>query len=437
MPKGRVIVVGGGAAGLMAAGQAGECGAETLLLEKMARPGRKLRITGKGRCNVTNTAPLPEFLSHFANGRFLWQALARFSSSDLIAFLEELGVPTVTERGGRVFPASEQAQDVVDALVRWVRQQGVVLQARAPVEGLLVEGGRVIGVRASGGAHRVGQASGTLGPVYRADAVILATGGASYPATGSTGDGYRMAEAVGHTITPIRPALVPLETAGDVAARLQGLSLRNVTARALVDTKVQTEMFGEMLFTHFGVSGPIVLSMSGRIVDALRLGKRVTLVIDLKPALDEGKLDARLLRELAAHGKQHFRTMLKTLLPRKLIPICIEQTGIPLDKVGSQITAQERKKLREWLKGFSVQVSGYRPFEEAIITAGGIDTREVDPRTMASRLFSGLYLAGEILDVDADTGGYNLQAAFSTGWLAGRAAADLLDHGPHCKELLS
>jgi predicted Rossmann fold flavoprotein len=361
---------------------------------------------------------VPEFLSHFTNGRFLWQALARFSSADLIAFLAELGVPTVTERGGRVFPASEQAQDVVDALVGWIRRQGVVLQTRSAVERLLVERGRVTGVQVSSGALR----AGTPGPIYRADAVILATGGASYPATGSTGDGYRMAKAMGHTITPIRPALVPLETAGDVAARLQGLSLRNVTVRALVGQRVQAEMFGEMLFTHIGVSGPIILSMSRKVVDALRLGKRVTLSIDLKPALDEGKLDARLLRELAAHGKQHFRTILKTLLPRKLIPICMEQTGIPLDKVGGQITAQERTRLRAWLKGFSLQVSGYRPFEEAIITAGGIDTREVDPRTMASRLVEGLYFAGEVLDVDADTGGYNLQAAFSTGWLAGRAA---------------
>jgi predicted Rossmann fold flavoprotein len=244
---------------------------------------------------------------------------------------------------------------------------------------------------------------------------------------------------MGHTIIPIRPALVPLETAGDVAARLQGLSLRNVTVRALAGGKVRAERFGEMLFTHFGVSGPIILSMSRQIVDILRLGKGVTLSIDLKPALDEGKLDARLLRELAAHGKQQYRTILKTLLPRKLIPICIEQTGIAGDKVGGQVTAQERKKLREWLKGFSLQVLDHRPFREAIITAGGIDTREVDPRTMASRLVEGLYLAGEILDVDADTGGYNLQAAFSTGWLAGRAAADAgpLGCGPPGKEALS
>ena len=422
MPEGRVIVVGGGASGLMAAGRAGECGAETLLLEKMARPGLKLRITGKGRCNLTNTAPTTEFLSHFANGSFLWQALSRFSSSDLISFLEERGVPTVTERGGRVFPASGQAQDVVDALLRWARQHGVVLRTRSPVQRLLVEGGRVIGVQVSRGVSRNGRSAGVPGPVYHAEAVVLATGGASYPATGSTGDGYRMAEGVGHHITPIRPALVPLETAGDVAARLQGLSLRNVTVRAQAGNQALAEMFGEMLFTHFGVSGPIILSMSRQIVDALHLGTGVTLSIDLKPALDEDKLDARLLRELAARGRQQFHTMLKTLLPRKLIPICIEQTGIRRNKVGGQITAEERKRLREWLKGFTLRVSGHRPFEEAIITAGGIDTQEIDPRTMASRLVRGLHFAGEVLDLDADTGGYNLQAAFSTGWLAGGAA---------------
>ena len=397
---------------MMAAGQAAELGAETLLLEKMDRPGRKLRITGKGRCNLTNVVPLSEFITHFGpNGRFLRQAFSRFFTSELVAFFEELGVRTVAERGGRVFPVSGQAQDVVDALVRWVGERGVTLRTQSPVERLLVEGGRVVGVQAS------------RGRVYRADAVIVATGGASYPATGSTGDGYRLAESVGHTIVPIRPALVPLETAGGVAPRLQGLSLRNVTVRVWVNGKKQAKVFGEMLFTHFGLSGPIILSLSRQVVDALRLGQRVILSIDLKPALDERKLDARLLRDLDAHGKQQFRTWLKGLLPRKLIPVCIDLTGIVPEKAGHQITAQERKRLRMWLKDFRLEVTGYRPFTEAIITAGGVDTREVDPRTMASRLVEGLYFAGEVLDVDADTGGYNLQAAFSTGWVAGQSAA--------------
>jgi len=408
----RVIVVGGGAAGLMAAGQAAEVGAETLLLEKMDRPGRKLRIAGKGRCNLTNLAPLSEFVAHFGpNGRFLRQAFAQFSNSDLVAFFEKLGVRTVTERGGRVFPVSGQAQDVVDALVRWIRDQGATLRTRSPVERLLVEEGRVTGVQVS------------QGQVYHADAAIVATGGASYPATGSTGDGYRLAASLGHTIVPIRPALVPLETAGDVAPRLQGLSLRNVTVRVWGNGQKQAEAFGEMLFTHFGVSGPIILSLSRQVVDALRLGQRVILSIDLKPALDEGRLDARLLRDLDAHGKQQFRTLLKGLLPSKLIPVCINLTGIPSDKRAHQITSEERQRLRTWLKDFRLEVTGHRPFAEAIITAGGVDTREVGPRTMASRLVEGLYFAGEVLDVDADTGGYNLQAAFSTGWVAGRSAA--------------
>jgi predicted Rossmann fold flavoprotein len=415
----RVIVVGAGAAGLMAAGQAAEMGAETLLLEKMDRPGRKLRIAGKGRCNLTNVAPVSDFIAHFGpNGRFLRQSFHQFFNTDLVAFFEELGVRTVTERGGRVFPTSGQAQDVVDALVRWVGDQGVTLRTRSPVERLAVEGRRVTGMQVSRN-----QVSPQKPGFYRADAVIVATGGASYPATGSTGDGYRLAQAVGHTIVPIRPALVPLETAGDVAPRLQGLSLRNVTISVWVDEKKQAEAFGEMLFTHFGLSGPIILSLSGQVVDALRPGQRVTLSIDLKPALDEGKLDARLLRDLDAHGKQQFRTMLKGLLPSKLIPVCINLTGIPPDKVAHQITSEERRRLRTWLKEFRLEVTGYRPFTEAIITAGGVDVREVDPRTLASRLVEGLYFAGEVLDVDADTGGYNLQAAFSTGWVAGRSAA--------------
>jgi len=403
---------------LMAAGQAAEMGAETLLLEKMDHPGRKLRIAGKGRCNLTNVAPVSEFIAHFGpSGRFLRQAFHQFSNSDLVAFFEELGIRTVTERGGRVFPASGQAQDVVDALVQWVREQGVTLRTRSPVECLLVEGGQVVGVQVS--RNQVSPKT----PGFYADAVILATGGASYPATGSTGDGYRLAQAVGHTIVPIRPALVPLETAGNVAPRLQGLSLRNVTVRVWVDGKKQAGAFGEMLFTHFGVSGPIILSLSRQVVDALRLGQRVMLSIDLKPALDEAKLDARLLRDMDAHGKQQFRTLLKGLLPSKLIPVCIDLTGIPSDKMAHQITSEKRQRLRTWLKDFRLEVTGHRPFTEAIITAGGVDVREVDPRTLASRLVEGLYFAGEVLDVDADTGGYNLQAAFSTGWVAGRSAA--------------
>lgn len=427
MKKRRVIVVGGGAAGLMAAGQAAELGAETLLLEKMNQPGRKLRITGKGRCNLTNIAPLSQFIDHFgSNGRFLRQTFSQFLSSELLAFLEGIGVQTVAERGGRIFPATGQAKDVVNALRRWIRERGVKLRCRSKVERLTLQAGRVTGVQVSASTSVTGSGFDPRRPtgrLYMADAVIVATGGASYPGTGSTGDGYKLAESAGHRIVEIRPALVPLETEDHIASKLQNLGLRNVKVRLRIDGKRRAEAFGEMLFTHFGVSGPVILPLSKQVVDALGSGKRITLSIDLKPALDEHKLDARLLREIDVHGKKHFRTLLKGLLPAKLIPVCIDQLSISPSRLGNQITSQERKRLRIWLKDFRLKVCGYRPLAEAIITAGGVNTREVDPHTMASRLVKGLYFAGEVLDIDADTGGYNLQAAFSTGWLAGRAAA--------------
>ena len=411
---------------MMAAGQAAQRGADVLLLEKMDRPGRKLRITGKGRCNLTNIAEIDAFLAHFGpSGVFLRQAFARFFSEDLVGFFEGLGVKMVTERGGRVFPASDQADEVADALLDWALAQGVTVRTASAVERLAVEadGGVAVGIAGPSSASGVAGDRGEAAIEWvKGDAVILATGGASYPGTGSTGDGYRLAKELGHTIVLIRPALVPLDTAGDVAARLEGLSLRNVAVRVWFDDRMQDQAFGEMLFTRFGVSGPIILTLSRDIVDALRSRKRVRLSIDLKPALDDEKLDARLLRELDARGKRQYRTLLKDLLPRTLIPVCIEQTGIPADKVAHQITAMERLRLLRWLKDFRLEVTGHRPIAQAIITAGGVDTREVDPRTMASRLVPGLYLAGELLDVDADTGGYNLQAAFSTGWMAGRSA---------------
>ena len=406
-----VIVVGAGAAGLMSAGQAAAAGARTLLLERMDRPARKLRISGKGRGNLTNTAPVTEFIAHFGvNGRFLRNVFHRFFHDELRGFFNDLGVTTVEERGGRVFPASDRAQDIVDALVSWVRGQGVDLRTGITVRQLVQQDTRVIGVQTTGGR-------------FEGKAIVVATGGASYPGTGSTGDGYGWARALGHTVVPIRPALVPLETAGDTAGRLQGLSLRNVHLYAYGDGKLLGDLFGEMVFTQFGVSGPIILSLSRAVVDTLRQGQQVMLSIDLKPALDQEKLDARLRRDLDTWGKRQFRTLLKGLLPRMLIPVCIQETGIAADKVAHQISADERARLREWLKGFRLEVTGHRGFDEAIVTAGGVDTREVDPWTMASTLVEGLYFCGEVLDIDADTGGYNLQAAFSTGWLAGQSAA--------------
>ncbi len=406
-----VIVVGAGAAGLMAAGSAVRAGGEVILLEKTNRPARKLTITGKGRCNLTNVAPLTEFIGHFGdNGKFLRQALTHFFSHDLVSFLGELGLETITERGGRVFPASERAEDVTETLMQWVRAEGVRIKTGRGVGKLVVEENRIRGV------------TDTTGAFLPADAVIVATGGASYPATGSTGDGYRMAHEVGHSVVPIRPALVPVNTEGDIAARLQGLSLRNVTARIIIDGRKKAEAFGEMLFTHFGLSGPIILTLSRVMVDALRSGLPVAVSLDLKPALNEEKLDARLLRDFSTHGSRQFHTLLKDLLPSKLIPVCLDLIGITPDQTASQITASERRQLRQWLKDFRLNVISHRSFDEAIITAGGVSLKEVDPRTMQSRLVRDLYFAGEVLDIDGDTGGYNLQAAFSTGWLAGQSA---------------
>ena len=411
MNKRKVIVVGGGAAGLMAAGQAAVAGADVLLLEKMKRPGRKICITGKGRCNITNIAETKEFIDHFGkNGRFLRQAFSRFFAPELMAFFEQQGLELVSERGGRVFPASGKAPDVVKVLQQWLQKCGVQIRTDARVELLLTANGQVSGVLCDNEA-------------MGCDAVILATGGASYAATGSTGDGYRLAAAVGHTIVPIRPALVPLETAGDLTAPMDGLDLRNINVRLIVNGKRGRQAFGEMSFTKFGVTGPVILTLSGEVVDGLRRGDSMVLSIDLKPALDEQKLDARLLRDLESRSKEKIDSILRGLLPREMIAVCLKLTEIPADRLGGQVTATERKRLKAWLKDFRLDVSGHRPFTEAIVTAGGVDLQEVDPRTMESRKSPGLYLAGEVLDIQGDTGGYNLQAAFSTGWLAGHAAA--------------
>lgn len=407
----KVIVIGGGAAGLMAAGEAARTGADTLLLEKMKKPGRKICISGKGRCNITNIADLPDFITHFGKtGNFLRQSFSRFFSPELMDFFTGEGLELVTERGGRVFPASGKAYDVLDVLVKWVEAGGVQVIKSARVTELIVEEGFVIGVICNG--KRI-----------ESDAVILATGGASYPATGSTGDGYRFAESAGHRIVPIRPALVPLETRGDLTRTLAGLNLRNIEVRMYVNSKKRQQAFGELVFSENGLTGPVILTLSGHAVDTLRKGERVEISIDLKPALDEQKLDARLLRDFTARGKEELQSVLRGLLPREMVPVCLRLTGIDPDIKASQLSSKKRGILRRWLKDFRLGVTGYRPFEEAIITAGGVDTREVDPRTMESKKVRGLFLAGELLDIQGDTGGYNLQAAFSTGWLAGRSAA--------------
>ena len=412
MSSADIIVVGGGAAGLMAAGVAAERGGRVLVLEKMPEPARKLRITGKGRCNLTNTEPVPAFIDRFGrNGRFLRQAFARFFSHDLVAFFEALDVPVTEERGGRVFPTSGRAPEVAAALVSWARRAGVTLAVGDPVSSLIMDGDQVRGVRTRSGAEHL------------AGAVIVATGGLSYPRTGSTGDGYRLARTAGHTVVPTRPALVPLESPDVPRDGLTDLNLRNVSARVLVDGKKKADHFGEVTFTATGLGGPVILTVSSLVIDALAAGGEVRVVIDLKPALDDRKLDARLRRDLDGQGRAAFRTLLDGLLPQRLIPFCLRHLGIAADKKLHQITGDERKALRNWLKGCEFGISGSRPLDEAIVTAGGVSLKEVDPRTMASRLVGGLYFVGEVLDLDGDTGGFNLQAAFSTGWLAGVAAA--------------
>jgi predicted Rossmann fold flavoprotein len=420
----KIIVVGGGAAGMMAAGQAALSGAEVILMEKMRQLGRKLTISGKGRCNITNTAPQADFIEAFSpNGQFLRQAFAQFFSADLISFFRQLGVETVSERGGRVFPASSDALEIVQTLTKFIKNAGVKILLNSVVRELMVKNFLVIGVKALIDRSSKDSQQMEKKMDFWADAVIITTGGLSYPKTGSTGDGYQLAQSVGHKIIPLRPALVPLVTAGDTETRLAGLTLRNVQIKIFFDGKKANEAFGEMTFTDFGISGPIILSVSRSCVDALNSKKHVLMSIDLKPALDEQKLDKRLLRDLEQFSRLTMNKILKNLLPQKLIPVCLQLTNIPTQKLGYEITAKERKKLRNWLKEFSLEITGYRPFAEAIITAGGVSTREINPRTMESRLIKNLYFAGEILDIDANTGGYNLQAAFSTGWVAGRSAA--------------
>ena len=407
------IVIGGGPAGILAAGQAALRGDNVLLLEKMDRLGRKLRITGKGRCNLTNDTTIDEFIRHFGkNGRFLKPAFYDFFVDDLRELLHNHGISTMVERGNRVFPECESAPAVTEALIRWLKNTGVHIQTGTVVTKLSVEDRHIAGVTLGNGQF------------IEAKSVILCTGGKSYPRTGSTGDGYLLAEELGHTIIPPQPALIPLTTKGDICRRLQGLSLRNVSASLWIDGKKQADEFGEMLFAHFGLTGPIILTLSKIAVQALNQNKTVQISLDMKPALDHRKLDARLLRDFEGHPRQQFGTMLKSLLPASLIPVCIDLTKIPANKIVSDITAKERQTLRKWLKDFRFEITGCRPIEEAIITAGGVSTKEIQPKTMESRLIKGLYFAGEVIDIDADTGGYNLQAAFSTGYLAGKSATN-------------
>ena len=402
----KVLVIGGGPAGMMAALTAAEAGASVLLLERNEDVGRKLSITGKGRCNVTNCCSLEEALQNIPRGnRFLWSAFSRFTPQDTMDFFTALGVPLKVERGNRVFPQSDRAGDVVSALRRALERRGVTMK-RGRARALLVENGAV-----KGAALQAGRLA--------ADRVILATGGLSYPRLGSTGDGYRMAQAAGHEIIPPRPSLVPLEAEG--CARMQGLSLKNVGLKILTSGgKTVYQDFGELLFTHFGLSGPIVLSASAHLTDCGQSG--YTAILDLKPALEEKTLERRLLRELQMGANREMKTILGTLLPRLLIPVVAERAAVPLGAKGNSVTKAQRKSLLHTLKGLAFSIVGPRPIDEAIVTSGGVSLREVSPSTMESKLCQGLYFAGEILDADGYTGGFNLQIAWATGRAAGYAA---------------
>ncbi len=404
----QVVVIGGGAAGLMAAVIAGREGARVILLEKMNMVGKKMGITGKGRCNITNSSDMSDFIKNTpGNGKFLYGAYERFSNEDLLSLLHEWGLKTKVERGGRVFPESDSALEVRNLFMKMLKKYNVTVHLNEAVTKIVTKDGVVTGVV-------------TTKESYACEAVIIATGGASYPLTGSTGDGYRLAEGVGHSITDIRPSLVPIVTEESWVKDIMGLSLRNVEVSVVSKEKVQASMFGEMMFTHFGVTGPTILSLSHTVGKLLRKKKAVpiTISINLKPALTADVLDKRLQKDFDLYSKKQLANGMKDLLPSNLIPIIISLAKLDPAKPINQITKEERQRLCHMLQHMTLTVKGLRPVEEAIVTAGGISLKEFNPKTMESKLVKGLYGAGEVLDIDAFTGGYNLQAAFSTGYVA-------------------
>lgn len=413
MPK--VIVIGGGPAGMMAAITAAENGNDVTILEKMPSFGRKLLITGKGRCNITSSLYMSEFIKNTpGNGRFLYSAFQNYTNTDIMEFLRKQGLEVKEERGNRIFPVTDKSIDVLNCFKKRIDELKIKYKFDTRVEKILIKSNEVLGVR-------------TNKEIIKTDKIILATGGKSYPLTGSTGDGYKIAKDLGHTITPIKPSLVPLEVyEKEECKRLQGLSLRNVAIKLIDEErkKLIYEDFGEMVFTHFGISGPIILSGSAHLaryreIDYLLKKKYISLSIDLKPALTEEQLDDRILRDFKEFKNKQFKHSLDKLLPQKLIPLIIEVSGIDEKKRVNEITKTERKRLGQLLKCFAITIKAFRPVEEAIITAGGVSTREINPKTMESKLIKGLYFAGEIIDVDAYTGGFNLQIAYSTGYTAG------------------
>lgn len=403
----RVVVIGGGPAGLMAASQAALYGNSVTLLEKNPRTGRKLVITGKGRCNITNACDNDTFISNvISNPRFLYSAINGFDTSDTVSFFNSLGLETKVERGNRVFPSSDRAMDVADTLLNFARNAGVKIVCGCQADSLVIKDSLISGVK------------DVNGKVYTADAVIIATGGKSYPLTGSTGDGYRLAKSVGHTITEIVPSLVPLTIKGDECKQMQGLSLRNISVSVTSDGKKVFEDFGELVFAHYGVSGPVILSASSHLKNISQSNYK--LVIDLKPALDAETLDKRIIRDFEKFNLKEVGNSLSELLPSKLIPVVLKRWGIDKTTRCNSITKEQRRALTDILKNLDFEITGTRAIDEAIITRGGVKVSEVNPKTMESKLINGLYFCGEVLDVDAYTGGFNLQIAFSTGYLAGQ-----------------
>lgn len=404
----RVAVIGGGAAGMLAAIAAAEHGHQVQLFEKNEKLGKKIYITGKGRCNVTNACDTEElFAAVVHNPKFLYSSFYSFTNQDMMELVERNGCPLKTERGGRVFPVSDKSSDVIRALTVCLKNAGVWVRLYEEVDSVETRDGKVSGIRLK-----------KTREIVSADAVIVATGGLSYPSTGSTGDGYRFAEKTGHTVIDLSPALVPFETAEPVGKDLQGLALKNIQAKILKGKKVLYEEFGEMLFTHFGVSGPVLLSASSYGAAQLKKGP-LTLSLDLKPALSEEQLDARILRDFEEQKNKQYKNSLSRLLPAKMIPVIVERSGIDPDKKINEITKEERRRIVQAVKDFRLTLTGLRGYKEAIITQGGVSVREINPSTMESKLVKGLYFAGEVLDLDAVTGGYNLQIAWSTGHLAG------------------
>lgn len=403
----KVVVIGGGASGLMAGAESAKLGNDVTIIEKMPRPARKVLISGKGRCNVTNACfELNELISNVPkNPRFLYSAFSNFMPYDMIAFLQDMGVETKIERGNRVFPVSDKAVDIVDALVNNAKMSGAKI-INATVKGFDYDGKKINGVILENDE------------VIECDSVAICTGGKSYPATGSTGDGYILARSVGHTVTKITPALVPLVSSNNFIPKLQGLSLKNISIKLLKDDKSIYTDFGEMLFTHFGVSGPVILSASSHIRD-IKNGK-YKVVIDLKPALDETMLDKRILRDFSNEGNKDFINSLSALLPKKIIPVIVNLSGIEPSRKVNSITKEERKNLVRLMKNFEINITDFYSIDAAIVTSGGVDVKEIDPKTMKSKIVENLYFAGEVIDVDAYTGGFNLQIAFSTGVLCGQ-----------------